>query len=116
VSADLGGRQIDERRFTRDRHAFSEGAHLHRQVEGRRLADQENDSSPVEGLEPDQLRRDPVTPGHDLRDEVAASRTTHHLAEDTGLLVGDDDGHAGQHATLRIGDFSTDVRGALLSH
>jgi len=55
-----------------------------------------------------------VTPGSELRREIAAVRAARHVTESAGVLVRDHDRDAGKRAALFVGDLPADFRRALL--
>ena len=115
VAADFHARRVHERRFGRHSHCFLERAEHHRHIDGQRLADRQHKAAALEVPEARELGRNAVTPWNELRREVATVRAGRHLTEDPGLLVGDDDRHAGKRAALFVGRLSADFGCALLS-
>jgi hypothetical protein len=111
VPADLGRRQVDQRRGGRHHHGFLKGADIQRQVERLRHADREHHVPAIEPAEALQLRHDPVAPRRHLRDEIAAIGGRDSLAKHAGFLVRDDDGDTGQDAALLIRHLAPQLRG-----
>ena len=114
MTADFCRCHVNQRRGGGDGDRFGECADLHRQIECLGLSNLHEDASPVEPPEAFQLRRHPVAPGDDLRNEVAPVRGGEDFAKDPGVFVGHDDGDAREDGTRCVGDFPADVRCALL--
>jgi len=107
-------RQVDQRCFGRDRDGFGDRADVQRQVERDSASNGDRDAAPIEAPESRQLRRNPVAPRNNVGGAVAPVRTGYDLAIDTGLFIGDNDGHSWQDGTLCIRDPADDFRGPLL--
>jgi hypothetical protein len=98
-----------------DADGFLERAKRHRHVDRERLAHGEHQALPLERPEVGELRGKAITPGGQLRREVAPVGAARHFTIEAGLLVGDDDVDTRQGTALIVEHPATDFRGALLS-
>src|SRR5262249_52823484 len=78
------------------------------------LADLQDETAPLERAEAGQLRRNLVLSRNQLRREVAAIGTRGELTNRTGIFACDENSHAGQNRSLRVGHLPADFRCALL--
>ena len=72
VAADLHARRVNQRRLGRDPDGFLERAEGERHVDRQRLADRQQEAASLERPEACKLGRHTVTPGSELRGEIAA--------------------------------------------
>ena len=104
VAADLRRREIDLRRFGRDRDVLFDGADAKHQIDLERRPDAQHEvllRQPAEALED---RRNLVGARQQARDQERPVLAGDRLADGPALRVGDDDRHPGEDPLLLVGD------------